>query len=247
MFGEQFFPTPPHIIEKMIEPYLKPGGYRYGNVDRTLTILEPSAGKGDILDYIFNKYPNSKNNISVYSIECDQNLKYILQEKGYNVIADDFLTYHGDYFFDLILMNPPFSNGDEHILKAWDILEQGDLCCLLNEETVKNPYSEKRKHLVSLIAAHGSVEWLGPCFSDAERKTNVNVAMVRLKKEAKKRKLDFEFESVTSEEKMRIDEDILKDAIATRDVVGNLILQYDKLKEVFIEYMKINEGLKFYS
>ena len=44
MFDKEFYPTPKEVIQKMIAPYEK-------NMSR-LTILEPSAGKGDIIDYI---------------------------------------------------------------------------------------------------------------------------------------------------------------------------------------------------
>ena len=45
MFNESFYPTPAHVIELMI-----------GAEDlQGKTILEPSAGKGDILDYCKDK------------------------------------------------------------------------------------------------------------------------------------------------------------------------------------------------
>ena len=46
------------------------------------------------------------------------------------IIHDDFLTMHPESEYDLILMNPPFSNGDSHLLKAIstvEIVEPADL------------------------------------------------------------------------------------------------------------------------
>ena len=81
-------------------------------------------------------------------------------------------------------MNPPFSQGAKHLLRAWDFLHAGEIVCLLNQETIDNPYTEVRKRLAKLIADHGTVETLGPVFSKAERATDVHVAMVYLKKES---------------------------------------------------------------
>ena len=93
--------------------------------------------------------------------------------------ADFYLTPS-----DIVIMNPPFSEGAKHLLKAWDFIHDGEVICLLNEETIKNPYTEERKRLVQIIEQFGNVEYLGDCFSTAEHKTSVNVAMVYLKKTA---------------------------------------------------------------
>ena len=107
------------------------------------------------------------------------------------MIEKDFLKYAGSYAFDLIVMNPPFSNGDEHLLKAWQILEHGNIVCLLNRETIDNLFSQKRQLLHQIIAENGSVEYLANCFATAERTSNVEVAMVRLEKKGKANKFDF--------------------------------------------------------
>ena len=53
MFNKNFYPTPINIIKKMIDPYTKDPKYRdeyHRNLDGKI-ILEPSAGKGNILKY----------------------------------------------------------------------------------------------------------------------------------------------------------------------------------------------------
>jgi hypothetical protein len=238
MFHEEFFPTPKSVIRKLIEPYKK------GLTERV--ILEPSAGKGDIIDYI-KANGSEYYQPDIYAIEQSEELKSILHGKGIRVIGSDFLQYHGDFMFDLILMNPPFSNGDEHLLKAWDILDSGDIACVLNSETINNPYTERRQHLAKLIEKHGSVEHLGAEFIEAERSTRVEVCIVRLKKAPKEKRFDFKFERLTSEEGIKLDEETFKNPIATRDVIGNMETQFKKVKELFAEYLKIQEALKFYS
>ncbi len=282
MFNQnnEFFPTPLKLIEKMLEPYkgtLHRGGgfsrgyevegYRLANK----MILEPSAGKGDILDFITGDYvlregkdryttenydwsehreitsEESCKKTDIRCIERDPELQYLLQGKGYRLIDSDFLKYEGDTQFDLILMNPPFSNGDEHVLKAWSIIENGDIVCLLNAETIRNPYSERRKLLTKIIEDNkGTVEYIQNGFTDAERKTDVEVALVRLTKVTEKTKFDFEFQNISNEKGFNLNEENIKNLPETLDIVGNMILQFEETKKYFLEYLKVSEALKFY-
>lgn len=240
MFDPEFYPTPTSTIIRMVTPYIT-------DKAKNLSILEPQAGKGDIADYLQKNEGLYRRGTKIYCIEKNPELKYILQQKGHRVIAEDFLTYKGDYLFDLIIMNPPFSNGDEHMLKAWDVLEAGDIACLLNEETVTNLYTERRRHLRSLIDQHGSVEHLGPIFRNAERPTSVNVVLVRLKKQVARKRLEFEFHGVNKEQHEQLDESTFTNAVALRDVVGNMALQYESLKHAFAEYLRARDGLEFFA
>lgn len=240
MFNSEFYPTPKEVISKMLAPYASKYGYKLSSK----TILEPSAGKGDILDFISDSGVRKN---KLYACELNQELQFILHEKSYKVINDDFLSYKGDYCFDLIIGNPPFSNGDQHLLKAWEILEEGEIIFLLNAETILNPYSERRQLVQKLIQDFGSYEILGDVFTQAERKTGVNVALVRLNKVSNSKRFAFEFKNVTREQHFDLSEETLKDAIATQDVVSNMVLQYSSLKEAYTEYLKAFDRLKFYS
>ena len=163
MFDPEFYPTPAKIVKYMLEPYNDKLENRH--------ILEPSAGSGNMLDVITSKVfvefegrsyeKRGVNKRKIYCIERDPELSMILQNKGYKIVGNDFLDYQPQHMIDLIMMNPPFSNGDEHLLHAWDILEGGDIACLLNAETIKNPFSQRRELLSKLIEDHGSVEFLG--------------------------------------------------------------------------------------
>lgn len=237
MFNDSFYPTPKDVIRKMIEPYA-------GGKLEDLVILEPSAGKGDIIDYLKGQY---KPPTDIYAIEQEPELKMILQGKGYRVIADDFLTYSSELHFDLIIMNPPFANGDEHLLKAWEVSKGGDIVCLLNEDTIKNPRTAKRKMLQTILQEHGQVEYLGPQFYDSERSTKVHIALIRLKKPIAKG-LDFEFEQVTKERGFNLSEESFQEnGPAVRNKLNNMIIQFDKMKVHFLEYMKQREAIDFYA
>lgn len=100
-----------------------------------------------------------------------------------HMVHDDFLTYRTYKQYDLILMNPPFADGDLHLLKALEMQKDGGrVVCLLNAETILNPYTASRELLArKLKELNAEIEFLEDAFStDAERKANVNVAIVRV-------------------------------------------------------------------
>lgn len=188
MFWKEFFPTPKELALQMLQ---KIDWLKVNN------ILEPSTWKWDIIDcFNNNRYELSwTRRPEWFWFEIDLNLRKLLEYKC-ELIWFDFLGFQDTFIeFDAIVMNPPFSNGVDHLLKAWEILTEGQVVCLLNAETVKNPYTQKRKDLVKLIEEHGSVEYVESAFEDAERKTNVEVAIVYLhKKENRYRNIFDGFE-----------------------------------------------------
>jgi hypothetical protein len=142
-------------------------------------------------------------------------------------------------------MNPPFSNGDEHLLKAWDILHEGHIVCLLNEQTILNPHTNRRKLLKTIIDQHGSVEYLGDCFTEADRPTDCRIAMVRLEKKEKSAKFDFKFDT-TDERKFDFTEEVAADNIALNDLTGAMLRQYERTKDAYVNYIKARNELAFY-
>ena len=260
MFNENFYPTPPEIIEKMVAPYFttKTIKSHYGfnfydedvNITNKVSILDPSAGSGNLLDAITQKLrSHQKRDIKMYAIEIEPELQYILRGKEYSVIGTDFLKFQADMYFDLIIMNPPFHKGDEHFLKAWTILKGGSICCLLNAETINNPHTSTRQLLAKILKDNNAtITQLGPCFQNADRKTNVHVVMIHIDKKMKDTdKLNFQFSQVTSEKGIHINKKTFENQVATRDTVNNMILQFEKLKEYYVKYLEALQGLQFYS
>lgn len=194
----EFYPTPQSLVEKMLQGV---------DWDYIQTILEPSAGKGDILREIAKKEPCNryrKRNFDIDCIEIDPNLRQILKynfsderkrqfnerdeelytffEKGIHIVHDDFLTYNPFKRYDLIVMNPPFSNGDKHLLKALKMQEKGGaIICLLNAETIRNPYTETRKALVQQLERYNAnIEYIENGFTQSERRTDVEIALIKV-------------------------------------------------------------------
>lgn len=179
MFNESFYPTPANIIDLMLS-----GVETEGKV-----FLEPSAGKGDIVDALKDR--GAKN---VLSCEIDINLQRIVKTKSQFLTADFFEVDSANIsHIDCIIMNPPFNQGAKHILHAYKIAPAGcNIIALCNLETLRNIAYQERRELKELIDKNGSFEDIGNAFQSAERKTGVNVALVRLKKEGASYSQEFE-------------------------------------------------------
>ena len=179
MFNSEFFPTPTEVIERML----------HGEDIQNKVILEPSGGHGAIVTYLLDNGAKE-----VIAAEKHPDLRKILQTKC-RVIADDFLDVKSEdvSHIDMIVMNPPFSNADTHILHAYNIAPNGcRIVAICNQETVKNTYSASRKNLGNIIENYGNYELIGDCFSDAERKTGALVALVRITKPGQSYNTEFE-------------------------------------------------------
>jgi len=107
--NDTFF-TPSDIALQMIE---------LADISNNSRVLEPSAGIGSIADQIKKFTPN----VDV----CEQMYSYseLLTLKGFNVVGSDFLQYENNNYYDCVIMNPPFSQEQEHIKHAYDLLKVG--------------------------------------------------------------------------------------------------------------------------
>ena len=180
--AKDFFPTPEALAGKMLA--------KVRHLENIQTVLEPSAGLGDLAEVVKKavcgkgrRYYRDKVDIDV--IEVDRNLQKILAAKdSLRLVHDDFLSYSTRKRYDLIAMNPPFSKGAEHLLKAMDMQRKtgGQIVCLLNAETIRNPYTKTRQQLYHELLRMGrsnfSIEFVSNAFSKAKRATDVEVAIV---------------------------------------------------------------------
>ena len=179
MFSKDFYPTPERVAADML------AGLDFYCIS---SILEPSAGKGDLADAAKQRMRAirsdrwNKVNWDIDTIELNPELRHILAGKGYRVVHDDFLTYDTAKHYDLIVMNPPFFGGDKHLLKAIEMQKRGgQIVCLLNAETVKNPCTNARRKLAKKLEEYSaSIEFLEKAFAQAERKTDVEIALVKI-------------------------------------------------------------------
>lgn len=178
---KQFYPTPKSFLERIKSDFWQ----EIKSLGSVIKVLEPSAGKGDIADYVksWSKRYTYEQHCKVDCIEIDKTLQATLKGKGYTVVYDDFLSFNTFTRYDLIFMNPPFENGDKHLLKAISMQEKygGRVLCILNAETLRNPYSNTRKELTAkLEKLNAKIKYYQDAFSsyDSERISNVETAVI---------------------------------------------------------------------
>lgn len=253
LFDKEFYPTPKDVVLRMVAPYAS-------RLEKA-TVLEPSAGNGAILDvlskgvpYTFSgrrgeSYKLEAKARRLYCIEKDPELRLILQQKGYRVLADDFLAFTPEHRFDLLVMNPPFSHGAEHLLHAWEILRSGDIVCLLNAETLRNPCTAKRRQLAAIIAERGTVEELGRCFAGSDHDTDVEVALVRLHKDAAgESEFTVDFDGFEQEKAPDFaDLSASGNQVAVSNALDAYLRSYQMTKLCAVEFIKSYRRFAFYA
>ena len=168
---EQFYPTPAGLAKNLVG-MLK-------NREYYSMALEPSAGTGDLAKIYCSEIGCSKK--SVHCVEINAERAAILCDKNYAVVWDDFMTFNPLMPYGTIIMNPPFHSGAKHLLKALNILaEGGEVVCILNAETIKNPFSRERKALMKRLKQMEmfKVSFVQSAFED----TAVEVAIIYARK-----------------------------------------------------------------
>ncbi len=111
----QFFPTPRSVAEHLCN---------LAEITSESFVLEPSCGKGDLADVIWERKP-----MIMCGLELNHDMMRYLSGKPYRTYEMDFLTYVSKNYWDRIVMNPPFSKHQDvdHVYKAFDILKPGGI------------------------------------------------------------------------------------------------------------------------
>lgn len=173
----QFYPTPPSLAHKAWKKFKNRDFQR---------VLDPSAGNGDLLKPFEHDPYHSRLYRSMDALEIDPARHPILKDKGIKVVGLDFEQFDSGAIYSHIIMNPPFARGCEHVLRAWDILFDGEIVAIINAETLRNPLSADRRRLARLVERSGSVEFIKEAFKgdDVQREAEVEIALVHLVKQA---------------------------------------------------------------
>ncbi len=294
----EFYPTPKELAEKMVEGL---------DFDVIKTVLEPSAGKGDLIAAIAQRSRVQRRydytTPEVDAIEIDPQLRKILaynfseekereirckiddlQDKekfwnyekreyenhlsetekilllqlreqkerflseSLNIVHDNFLTYEAFKQYDLIIMNPPFSNGEKHLLKAIEVQKYGgSIVCLLNAETLRNPYTPARQALLQKLEEYDAdIQYIKNAFENAERTARVDVALIKLSIPTLQQESDIynkfkaaqEYEEITPETSMDLEvTDYIQNAINRYKVEIKSGIELIRQYRAFIPYM----------
>lgn len=124
--SHQYYPTPEHIARDAVEMAdIKDGDF----------VLEPSAGQGAIAEQIREAHPLS----SLHCVEISELHCEILRQKGFDVVNDDFLKFNHEHKYDVIVCNPPYSDGRwlSHVNHAFSLLNpNGTLVAVLPSSSI---------------------------------------------------------------------------------------------------------------
>jgi len=236
----QYYPTPKELINDILAKVDESN--RYDSMPEEIHFLEPCAGDGEICRTVrdYFKEEHKRIEIKIKCIEIEPTLRNSLTGQGFNVISSDFEKFDGKPFYDLIIMNPPFSKGARFLLKAYSLLTSGGrLVCILNAETIKNKCTKEREQLSHLIERTGEVEFIGNAFQseDTERNTDTEIAVVYLQKPAYENEFD-PFgginDNVLTEEEKAIDE--LKQRLSSEGTENSQLITFDKVENAINLY-----------
>lgn len=205
-----FFPTPKPLLQQII-PLL--------HVQKGNSILEPSAGKGDILDALREKYGDS---ITLSACEIHYDLRKFLELKGYNIASHDFLTLEEK--FDRVIMNPPFEKGldIDHLNHALSLLnKKGRLVAIMGEGSFIRSNKKEKAFRDMLIARNAYVsEPIKNAFKDAFNQTGITVRIVVINQDGSKPDNDSEEENDFEQDKGDEEEDMLElEALAEMELL----------------------------
>lgn len=171
----QYYPTPIALAHRAWKKF---------NNTAFRRVLDPSGGTGELAVAVKDLFRSRQ--IKIDCCEIDVKHHPTLKSKGINVVGLDFMEFNFGSVYSHIILNPPFLHGAKHLLRAWDILWNGEIVAILNAETIKNPFGHERQQLLRLISEHGTVEFIENAFnnSEAERQTTVEIALIHLTKVA---------------------------------------------------------------
>ncbi|EKC5521570.1 TPA: PLxRFG domain-containing protein [Vibrio parahaemolyticus] len=178
-----FFPTPEAEVKKLIDlADIKPG----------MKVLEPSAGMGHIADQIA-----ALNGVDLDVGELAFTLSELLEEKGHNVVAGDFLEYNAGEIYDRIVMNPPFSNDADihHINHALTMLKDGGKLVAITSSMAGNRGNTTNKNFRRYLDEVGAEEINldAGAFKNSLNPTNVATKIIVIEKPANDQYDDIRF------------------------------------------------------
>lgn len=162
------FPTPTELAAEMV---------RRARVGQGDSVLEPSAGTGRIAKAA------KEAGAWVTCIEFNNSLISRLRDIGDEVYCKDFLEYESSARFNVVLMNPPFSNGADidHVRHAYNLIDEGELISIMSEGSFYRSDKKATSFRLWLDEVGGHSEQLPPN-TFKQSGTSVNTRIVTIKK-----------------------------------------------------------------
>ncbi|MEA5623174.1 SAM-dependent DNA methyltransferase [Nostoc sp. UHCC 0251] len=167
MKSGDFFPTPKPVCQRLVQ---------LADIEPNWRILEPSAGSGNIAEYITQTYPN----VQLEVVELNYNLRQILELKGFNLVGKNFLEFNPSNLYNACIMNPPFCELVEHIYQAWKLIISGGVLVSVVPESVF--FNRKYQSFKEWLQSNNSyVELVDKdAFLSSNNPTNVATRIVKI-------------------------------------------------------------------
>lgn len=170
-----FFPTPSGLAAKVVE---------HAQIEDGHSVLEPSAGIGNLMDTVKEMHPDAK----LHGIEQKFDFADVLKMKGHSHEVGDFLQH--DKKYDRIVMNPPFENrqDEKHVQHAYSLLNPGGrMVAITSAGPHQNERSAKFRDWLSEVGAKVIDLDEGQFMTDdAIKQTGVNTKLVVIEKKGDK-------------------------------------------------------------
>jgi predicted RNA methylase len=127
-----FYPTHPELADIVVERLQLIPGER---------VLESSAGAGHIAEAV--RRAGAEPDV----IERNDDLRAILELKGFQVVGRDFLNFTPQQPYDAVAQNPPFENSADidHIRHAFEVVRPGGRVSSIASESTFVGESKKQK------------------------------------------------------------------------------------------------------
>ena len=240
MIAKELYPTLPKYTGKMYH------GFK-SKPDMSSFVLDPQAGKCDILDEVkrliklhYGGYKEQEP--SLYAIEIEQELQAIIRSKGYPLVGSDFLQYVPLLRFSHIISNPPFSDAEDHFLHAWNMLYDGEMAIIL-PATILEGKTAKEQMVKQICTDWGRVENIGKAFASAERRTQVECVIVWLEKKPDS-KIDLDFDVYNTRTNPEIKTETAE--VAPFGFAENLFANFDAAVGLYADYLEARLKLENY-
>lgn len=169
----EFFPTPEPVVQRMLAmagEKLRPGAM----------VGEPEAGRGALA-------LAAANIVGIESVDCTEAMPLnaqVLRDLGFKVHEGDFLQREPAPRYDVVLMNPPFSNHQDvaHITHALGFLKPGGVLVACASPSWRHAGVAKAQAFRELLARMGAE--IEDVASGAFRESGTDVATVLIKLDA---------------------------------------------------------------
>mgnify|MGYP000141474038 CR=1 FL=1 len=194
----QFYATPEDMAYKLVNMTLNPF------LNKSVRILEPSAGQGSIIKAIENWHLNEAKHLHIKEVTAvefmNQNAALLKKEiRKYffpvEVIESDFLKYDQYInYFDYVIANPPFSKGQdiEHFYKMYEVCKPGGTITSIMSVSWLNNTSKKYKDFREWLGIAKDETWVDKINRKCAGKGLANYSGLRITENGNKEKVIIE-------------------------------------------------------